>query len=140
MPKKKELWAQIISHLESHIPQSEFETWFSHTALKQLNADLAEIEVTNKFVATWLNDNHITQIKRAFKSILNLSPKIRFTYSQPSNRQDNNFSEHKSSQISTIKLHHQLNPLWTFSSFITAKNNRFAYTSAGSRLQSVIYF
>jgi len=130
MPKKKEIWAQIISHLESHISRSEFETWFSHTALKQLNPDLAEIEVTNKFVATWLNDHYITQIKRAFKSILNLSPEVRFTYIQPSNRQDKNISEHKSSQISTIKSHHQLNPLWTFSSFITAKNNRFAYKSA----------
>ena len=130
MPKKKELWAQIISHLESQISRSEFETWFSHTALKQLNPDLAEIEVTNKFVATWLNNNYITQIKRAFKSNLNLSPEIQFTYTQPSNRQDKNISEHKSPQISTIKLHHQLNPLWTFGSFITSKTNRFASTSA----------
>jgi chromosomal replication initiator protein len=130
MPKKKEIWAQVIRHLESHISRSEFETWFSHTALKELNPDLAEIEVANKFVATWLNDNYITQIKKVFKSILNLSPEIRFTYIQPSNRQDKNISEHKSPQISTIKLHHQLNPLLTFSSFIIAKNNRFAYKSA----------
>jgi len=130
MPKKKEIWVQIINHLESHISRSEFETWFSHTSLKQVNPDLAEIGVTNKFVATWLNDNYITQIKRAFKSILDLSPEIRLTYIQPSNRQDKNISEHKSSQISTTKLHHQLNPLLTFNSFIIAKNNRFAYTSA----------
>ncbi|OPX38992.1 MAG: chromosomal replication initiator protein DnaA [Desulfobacteraceae bacterium 4484_190.2] len=130
MPKKKEIWAQIISHLKSYISRSEFETWFSHTALKQLNPELAEIEVTNKFVATWLNDRYITEIKTAFESILNLSPEIRFTYIKLSKHQDKNISKHKSSQISTTKLNHQLNPLLTFSGFITAKNNRFAYTSA----------
>ena len=130
MQKKKEIWAQIISHLESHISRPEFETWFSHTALKNLNPDLAEIDVTNKFVATWINDNYSTQIKRAFKSSLNLSPEIRFTYTRPLNPQDNNISGHKNTHSLKAELHPQLDPLLTFSSFITSKNNRFAYTSA----------
>ena len=133
MPKKKEIWDQIISHLESHISRPEFETWFSHTALKNLNPDLAEIGVTNKFVAAWINDNYITLIKRAFKNNLNLLPEIRFTYTRPSNpqdNQDNNNSGHKNTPSVKIELHPQLDPLLTFSRFITSKNNRFAYTSA----------
>ena len=130
MQKKKEIWDRITTSLQSQIPESDFKTWFSHTTLNKIGPDLAEIEVPNRFIASWLYDNYVGQIQNSFKSNLNFSPQIRFSYGRSLNRRFLNDNIYQLPQNSITNLHDQLNPLLTFTSFITAKSNRFAYSSA----------
>ena len=130
MQKKKEIWDRVTTSLQSQIPESEFITWFSHTTLKKIGPDLAEIEVPNKFIASWLYDNYVGQIQNSFKNNLNLSPQIRFSYGRLLSPRVLNDNGYKLPHQSIANSHHQLNPSLTFKSFITAKSNRFAYSSA----------
>ena len=131
MSKKKELWNiwnEIRRNLESEISSPEFKTWFSQTDLKKLESDLAIIGVPNKFVANWLYDKYIIEIKRSIKKIIKRSPEINFIY-------DHSFTTHEPpesrlTQKSDLLLKNNLNPLMTFDSFITGDCNRFAYSSA----------
>jgi chromosomal replication initiator protein len=89
---------------------------------------LAVIEVPNKFIASWLRENYVDQIRDCFKNNLDLFPKILFTYKEPSPSQD--ISKHKPTQKLVVSLHHDLNRSWTFANFIKANSNQFAYSSA----------
>ena len=128
MSHKKDIWNQITGSLESKLSQSEYRTWFPQTTLKKLNNDMAIVEVPNKFVANWLSDKYLTEIKKAFKKILKESPEIHFIYGhqltekEPSKSQQNHQSD-------PYQDHH-LNPTMTFDRFIIGENNRFAYSSA----------
>ena len=110
------------------ISQSEFKIWFSGTSLKKLDSDHALIEAPNKFIASWLTDNYLNQIRDSFQSNLSILPSIRFTFSQPYTNPGK--LEHTSVQKSQANFPHQIKSLWTFNNFITAKSNRFAYSSA----------
>jgi len=86
------------------------------------------VEVPNKFVANWLSDKYLTEIKKAFKKILKESPEIHFIYGHQLTEKEPS----KSQQIhqSDPYQNHHLNPAMTFNRFIIGENNRFAYSSA----------
>ncbi len=125
---KIKIWNQITTSLESTISKSEFDTWFSSTTLKKLDKELAVIEVPNKFIASWLRDNYIDKIHHSFKKSLNYLPEIRFIYSGSKPAEDT--PKYKTKKKSRTSLNHQLNPILTFSNFITTKSNRFASSLA----------
>jgi chromosomal replication initiator protein len=128
MLKKKDIWDKITTSLKSDISPSECKTWFSHTFLKKLDPETAVIQVPNKFIANWLHDNYLNQIRESFKDNLDFLPKIRFTYTRANIGQDS--TENPSIQKSRFNLSHGLNPALTFERFTTSKSNQFSYSSA----------
>jgi chromosomal replication initiation ATPase DnaA len=72
--KKKEIWKEIIASLGSKLPKKEFQTWFSRTSLKKLDDNMAIIDVPNKFVATWMSDNYLIELKKIIKKLTKTSP------------------------------------------------------------------
>jgi chromosomal replication initiator protein len=128
MINKKDVWKKITTTLESELPRSESKTWFSHTSLRKLDMDNAVIKVPNKFIANWLRDNYLTKIRHSFKKTLGFLPTIQFVYTIPSHKEDMDVY-HKSSE-SEKAFEHNVNPSLTFSNFITAPSNQFAFESA----------
>ncbi len=128
MSKKKDVWNQVTRILESKISKSEFKTWFSQTTLRKFNPDLALIEVPNKFVANWLRDKYITEIKNSFKAVLKQSPEIHFTCNPPI--ATHHTPELQSTQKLDFLIRNNLNPSMSFERFITRDCNRFACSSA----------
>jgi len=128
MSQNKDIWNHITNNLESKLSQSEFRTWFPQTTLKKLDNDMAVVEVPNKFVANWLSDKYLTEIKKAFKKILNESPEIHFIYGHQLTEKEP--SKYQQIHQSDLYQSHHLNPAMTFNRFIIGENNRFAYSSA----------
>jgi len=126
MSKKKEIWDQITSNLKLILKKSDFETWFSQTSLKKIEPHRAVIRVPNKFVAYWLHDRYLPEIKNAFSSILNTSPDIHFI--SHSKQTDTEAPRIKGRSGSTGQ--HNVNPSKTFECFVTGDCNRFACSSA----------
>ena len=70
MHQKKDIWNHITRSLKSKLTISEYNTWFAHTTLEKIDNGVAVISVPNKFVATWLHDKYLIEIKKIFKRIL----------------------------------------------------------------------
>jgi chromosomal replication initiator protein len=129
MPKKKDIiWSQVTKHLQSKLPKSQFTTWFSRADLEKLDSDVAVISVPNKFVANWLADNYLTEIKKSFKSASNHSPSIHFSYNHASPAEA--FRDFGFGESPRLHQRHRLNPSMTFEHFVLGSHNRFACTSA----------
>ena len=128
MSKKKDIWKQVTKILASRLTKSEFRTWFYQTGLVKFDTDLAIIKVPNKFVATWLTDHYLLELKRAFKRCLKVSPSVHFSYEDRSTG--------KETPLSTLlegfraDFRQRLDPSMTFERFVTGDFNRFAYSSA----------
>ena len=132
MTIKNYIWDQIKKDFKSGIPKSEFEIWLSQASLKEIDQDHAIIEVSNKFVARWLQDNYIDQIQTVFRKNLKTLPEIRFISTAPSDKPSDKkeLPKKKAPMSSGTSVFQGLNPLSTFSSFVTANSNRLAYSSA----------
>ena len=139
MTKKKDAWERITKTLRVHLSPSEFDTWLAHTHLDKLEDSLAVIQVSNKFVANWLRDSYLTQIREAFRTCLNVLPEIQFNYNTPDTQLP---VQHKANASNPeVSSSHSLNPQWTFGNFVTGGSNRFARTLAleVSRQPGILY-
>ena len=129
--KKKEIWDRIIESLSYKLPKGEFQTWFSRASLRKLDDKMAIIDVPNKFVATWLNENYLTELKKIIKNLTSSSPSIHFTFQSPTQVQTGRPDQDALSSLpSENSLKQRLNPQMTFDRLSTGECNRFAWSSA----------
>jgi len=125
MTHKKDIWADVSRNLEFKMTKAEFKTWFSRVSLRRFDPEVVVLGVPNKFVANWLNDNYLIDIKKSFKKIAKISPSIQFSY-------DHGATERELRQVekSESYLKRRLNTSMTFDNFITGDCNRFAWSTA----------
>ena len=117
MPKKKDIWKQIIKTLQSHHQERHIHAWFSGTELEFLDSRNAIIKVPNRFVAIWLRDHFLSNLTSAFKQVCGYAPTISYSYASSPNPFIN---------TSTSAFH----PEFTFDTFIVDSLNRFAHAAA----------
>jgi chromosomal replication initiator protein len=125
MSHKKDIWAEVSKNLEFKMTKGEFKTWFSRVSLRRFDPEVVVLGVPNKFVANWLNDNYLIDIKKSFKKIAKISPSVHFSY-------DHGATERELREVekSESYLKRRLNASMTFDNFITGECNRFAWSTA----------
>jgi chromosomal replication initiator protein len=128
MPKKKQIWNQVITFLESRISKTEIRTWFTRTSLINLDPNGATIEVSNKFVANWLRENYTEDIQLGFNNCLNTRPEIQFVY--PSITPGNKRPVAAPHSVATRESRSRLNKGLTFDNFVKGDTNQFAFQAA----------
>lgn len=126
--KKKEIWNQILGALGSRLHKRELKTWFSCTSLSKIDSEVAVIDVPNKFVASWLSEHYLIDLKKSFKKVTTTCPSIRFSFHHSQSPAENQPPSTRVASDSVLKQ--RLNPSMTFEAFLTGGCNRFAYTSA----------
>ena len=129
---KKNIWNQVTAHLKTSISKAEIKTWFSSTSLFEINEDLALIEVPNKFIASWLSENYMDQIRKSFYDTIHCLPEINFTHSGV--KPEREIHHYSTRNKSSLRNNNQLNQVLNFDNFVTAKCNRLAFSSASPRL------
>lgn len=125
MKHKKDIWVDVSKDLKSKMSKGEFKTWFSRISLERFDPEVAVLGVPNKFVATWLIDNYMIDIRKSFKRIAKVSPSIHFSFNHRATEK-----EVRQVEKSETYLKRRLNPSMTFDSFITGTCNRFAWSTA----------
>jgi len=128
MATESSIWNLITESLKSKISSLDIKTWFSQTNLNHLDNNIAVIEVPNKFVANWLRDNYLEEIKFSFKTILKKTPEINFQYIQ--NTQKETVQLPQKNINNGLEFKNNLNKLMNFDNFIIGDFNRFAFSSA----------
>ena len=128
MSKKKEIWHSVTKYLESKLCPSEFTTWFCQAQLKDLTPSIALIEVPNKFVAHWIQDKYLLDIRRSFKAVLPTIPDIQFVSRPPSPMSPSETPK----ALPKPGYNHRpsLQRAMTFQHFVTRDCNRFAVSSS----------
>jgi chromosomal replication initiator protein len=126
--KKKEIWDTVIESLGSKLPKGEFQTWFSRASLKKIDNHAVVIDVPNKFVASWLSDNYLTELKKIIKRVTRSSLSIHFTFQNQAAVQTNLQAAPVLSSENGFTR--RLNPRMTFDGLSVGECNRFARSSA----------
>jgi len=118
-------WHLITDNLKSRVSPQDMKLWFSKTTLESLENDLAVISVPNKFVANWLRDHYLNELRTSFKSVIKKTPEIHFQYKQEESIEINKKEKQKS-----LDFKNNLNKLMNFDNFYIGDYNKFAFYSA----------
>lgn len=140
----KEFWNKCLNEIEINISKANFTTWFKNTSILKEENGIVEIGVPNEFVKDWLyNKFH----KLILKTLINNNENIRgveYVINKQEIRVDNKDGEatHKVNLNKELPLNDlyinkddNLNPKYTFNSFIVGPFNELAYAVAQAIIQ-----
>lgn len=137
----KELWGKSLAEIELSISKANFTTWFKNTLIIKEEGGILQIGVPNEFVKDWLyNKFH----KLILKTLIGYNDSIRgveyvITKHQTNNTPSNNdvkikqnLNINKELPLGDLYINKEdnLNPKYTFDSFIVGPFNELAYAVA----------
>ncbi len=136
---EKQIWESCLAEIESQVSKANFSTWFKNTFIAKEDAGTAYIGVPNEFVKDWLfNKYH----KLILKTLMNYNDAVRgveFIISKGGHQRqneptidtkDDGPTRELPFQTSFINKEDNLNPRYTFSTFVVGSFNQLAYSAA----------
>ena len=124
-----DLWTRCLETIREETEHQSYQTWFEPTRGVELTDDAVRIEVPNRFFADWLEEHYMGLVKRAVEenagreldAVFQVAHKRRDEYEPVSTRRE------VPPPLTTAAADEcQLNPRYTFSTFVVGNSNRFA--------------
>jgi len=123
------LWDKILQHSERRVNPHSFATWFRPTRLERAEEDRLVIRVPTRLFCKRLTETY-GQLLQAVVTELG-RPQLQLEYvcaeSEPASA---NAAPSPQAKLDFDSAAHQLNPRYTFESFIVGASNQFAHAAA----------
>src|SRR3989344_1058303 len=134
----KNMWTGALAEIELSVSKANFNTWFKDTAISRMEEGIVYLSVPNAFVKDWLfNKYH----KFILRSLRNLSEQVR-ALEYIVTREDAKKREVAGDRIPSpltsalplqeyyVDKESNLNPRYTFDSFVVGPFNELAFAAA----------
>ena len=134
-------WDSCLEYFKTVLSSQQYKTWVHPLDGAIINGEIV-IVAPNRFLLVWARDNYSKDLKRLAKDSSGSQLPIRFTLKTPPPA-DQNVSEPEATELSTntsepveskvAKKNNrlpQLNPAFTFDSFVTGRGNQLARAAA----------
>lgn len=143
----KNLWNVASQEIEISVSKANFSTWFKNTGIAKMDDDVVHLSVPNAFVKDWLcNKYH----KLILKALRNNSPTIKAVEyvihkedapprqeEAPTPDRGQMFSEQLKFNELYVSGEDNLNPKYTFDSFIVGPFNELAHAAAQAVIKNL---
>ncbi|MGM0369443.1 MAG: chromosomal replication initiator protein DnaA [Bacillota bacterium] len=142
MQKKEaeQIWEQSLKKIESKLSTPSFETWFQPTDILAIQQNTVLIEVPNDFAKDWLETRYSKLIKEAFLETTDNSYEIKFIIPEMEDeiileedeppQEDEIQNEPEEDKTITNEVQADLNPEYTFDTFVIGSSNQFAHAAS----------
>ncbi|MDT8420918.1 MAG: chromosomal replication initiator protein DnaA [Desulfuromonadales bacterium] len=134
------LWSKTVDILEKRLSPHNFSTWIKPLIFIDLDKDIVTLEVPNRFISDWVNDNYRILLEEVLSEIGAANYKIKIIINEKSTknivyRKEKKQVEQKiktSNKESSKQENHfqNLNKKYTFESFVSGPSNQFAHAAA----------
>lgn len=134
------LWLEAMTHLEKQLSPHNFSTWLKPLSFVGIDKDEVTVEVPNRFVYDWVNENYRTLLEQTLSDLgaanYRLNIKINVNRGKlPSPENEKKVVEVKETPVQEQpprKDNHfqNLNKNYTFESFVSGPSNQFAHAAA----------
>ena len=139
----RELWQNALVQIELGTSETSFRTWFRNTDITSHEGGVVHVAVPSKIVKEWLTEKHNKLILRALRSMdpsiraveYNVHKLITPTTDRKVSRQP--VIENSSLDLSSLYIDKRdnLNPRYTFETFVVGPFNQLAHAAAKAVLE-----
>ena len=130
----KKLWLESLETLKSKISEQNISTWINPIHPVKLVGNLLTIEVPNKFIKDWIKDNYKKTIEETLSQVGTLNYLIDIKINKQINKQKINglstTNLEKKKEVRKIETLPNINPKYTFDTFVSGTSNQFAHAAA----------
>ncbi|WP_425449239.1 chromosomal replication initiator protein DnaA [Dethiothermospora halolimnae] len=126
-----EVWQNSLNLIKSELTEVSFNTWLKTIEPVSIKNNIIYLAAPNEFTKGILEARYLTLIKNAIKQITNNDFDINFTIpgEEVSNKVGQPAKENNQAPENTISRS-QLNPKYTFDTFVIGNSNRFAHAAS----------
>ncbi len=139
MIDNKQLWESSLMEIELDVSKANFATWFTNTYIYKQEGGIVYLSVSSEFVKDWLFSKYHKLIIKALRNYGENIRSLEYIISkEKKEEEDKNKSNEKQNFINNeLPLNHlyinkddNLNPRYTFDSFIIGSFNELAHAAA----------
>lgn len=134
MTTNKELWENVLTELELSLSKANFTTWFRDTHIVRTDDGTVYLGVPNQFVKDWLASKYHKLIVASLRKLDESIRAVEYTISRgPAKRETQKPSSSSSAQelpLESVHAQTNLNPRYTFDSFVVGSFNELAHAAA----------
>lgn len=124
------LWKATLESLKEKVSKPSFETWLKSTQAQGFENNMLTIEVPNDFSREWLANHYKTIISDSLQSLTGTTVHIQFVTPLDVEVEDKPLNANLQDEEGTYSDPSQLNPRYTFSTFVIGAGNRFAHAAS----------
>ncbi len=125
------IWNNFLDKIKEQISSISFEAWFKDTKLYKINGNTAIIIVPLNLHKKHLTENYITLIEETFNNLTGTNFNFSFLLEDEVENEENVEVKSENGGIPSYNsMDANLNPNYTFDSFIKGESNKFAYTAS----------
>lgn len=128
------VWLETLEELKLKISEQNISTWIKPIRPVKIEGDLLTVEVPNKFIKDWIKDNYKRVIEETLSHTGTLNYKIEIKVNEKMKKKkiDEPLEIKKEKKSPTIKKEYlpNINPKYTFDSFVSGTSNQFAHAAA----------
>ena len=129
------LWLRLLNSLETRLPAAVLDSWVRPSRLLAVEGDLLKIGAPNKFSRDWLAQHHLDALNAAAKECLGGQPRVAIIIDETASA-DVVASPEGSPAVAPPRgiapeaSLSQLNPRYTFDTFVVGSSNQFAQAAS----------
>jgi len=137
MVDTKQLWENCLTDIETNVSKANFSTWFKNTAIVREESGTIYVGVPNEFVKDWLLNKYQKLILKTLTSYSDYVRGVSFIISKHSHKinsdhmMENKILLNRELPLADLYINKEdnLNPRYTFDSFIVGPFNELAHAA-----------
>ena len=128
----QQLWQAVLGNLELTLSKANFTTWFKNTSIADKTENGIIVGVPNAFTKEWLQNKYHPDILKALKTLAPEIKEVKYQITGPASAAVTGPTPAKEMpRVAPKKPDNQnLNPKYTFASFIVGSNNQLAHAAS----------
>ncbi len=133
----KELWDNVLIEIESFVSKANFATWFKDTKISGFESGVIYLSVPNTFVQEWLLKKFHSLILKSLRQSSESIHALEYVIKEESKQKNQYIPTKQTSPTKELPLSEyyvnkddNLNPRYTFESFVVGPFNELAYAAA----------
>ncbi|WP_124726253.1 chromosomal replication initiator protein DnaA [Staphylospora marina] len=133
MVHMKEIWARTLELIQDRISKPSFETWLKNTEAVELSGDRLIVAAPNDFTREWLESRYQELVQGIVREVTGSDLTVTFvcrTEERPAGTERDMPVKSAEEPEEFDPLSTQLNPRYTFDTFVIGANNRFAHAAS----------
>ena len=129
----KGIWEKVLEKIADKIDIQTYHTWFNPTVFLGLKDNILSVKVPNRLFEEWLSEKYSQVIKESLDELGYGEFKVSFVSGKPISTEPMVMKSPKSKvKRLTFGDSSQMNPKYTFESFVVGDCNEFAHAAAQS--------
>jgi chromosomal replication initiator protein len=125
-------WQEVLGYLKTRVNTQSYQTWLRPTRLARVENDSLVVQVPNREFQDWIQEHYGRMVQNALDELSLGYHQVTYVIEETTEKRPPSNGEPKAVQgkLDFDSVEHQLNPRYTFDTFVVGSCNQFAHAAA----------